>query len=160
MILTGAFERTIDAKNRIQIPSPMREALGGANGDFYIVPGQRENTLEFYPAAYFEAKVASLGTDEIAGEEALDFEQTFFSLASRVGMDKQGRVVLPERQLAMVQLGTEVYLTGAHYRLDLWRKSDYDGFISGAASRRGTVQAFMRKGRRVSSRPEGNGIGQ
>lgn len=159
MILTGAYERTIDAKNRIQIPSPAREALGGPTGVFFIVPGERANTLAFFPEAYFEAKVASMGTDEIAGQDALDFEQTFFSLASRVEMDKQGRVVLPERQLAMVQIGTEVYLTGAYYRLDLWRKSDYEAFIAEAASRRATVQAFMRMGRRGAARPDERGSG-
>lgn len=149
MVFTGAYERAIDEKNRIQIPAPFRNAVDPERngGAFYVVPGERDNTLAFYPEKYFDQKVASMRTDEIAGPEALDFEQMFFSLASRVEMDKQGRLVLPERQLSMVELGTEVYITGAHYRLDLWRKSDYDKFIKEVGSRRSVLQSFLRMGR-------------
>lgn len=148
MIFTGAYERTIDDKNRIQIPAPFRNALDPERngGAFYIILGERDNTLAFYPEKYFHDKAAAMRTDQIPGPEALDFEQMFYSLASRVEMDKQGRVVLPERQLGMVDLGAEVLVTGAHYRLDLWRKSDYDKFIQEAGSRRSVLQSFLRMG--------------
>lgn len=147
MLFTGAYERSIDDKNRIQIPAPFRNAVDPERGGgaFYIVPGERDNTLAFYPEPYFQDLVASLGTNQIPGPEALDFEQMFFSLAVRVEMDKQGRIVLPERQLSMVDLGTEVYVTGAQYRLDLWRKSDYDKFIQEVGSRRSVLQNFLRR---------------
>jgi len=150
MLLTGAYERSIDDKKRVQIPAPFRNAVAPdeSGAAFFIVPGERENTLSFYPEKYFLDKVATLRTDQIPGPEALDFEQMFFSLASRVEMDKQGRVVLPERQLAMVDLGAEVYLTGAHYRVDLWRKSDYERFIQEVGSRRSVLQNFLRMGSR------------
>jgi len=146
MIFTCAHERTNDDKNRSQIPAPFRNAVDPerTGGAFYVVPGERENTLSFYPERYFEAKIASMRTDEIAGQDALDFEQMFFSLAGRVEMDRQGRIVLPERQLSMVDVGTEVYITGAHYRLDLWRKSSYEAFLAEVGSRRSVLQNFLR----------------
>jgi MraZ protein len=151
MIFTGAYERSIDEKKRIQIPAPFRNVVDPDRngGTFYIVPGERENTLALYPEKYFNDKVASLRTDQIPGQEALDFEQMFFSLASRVEMDKQGRVVLPDRQLSMVDLGAEVYVTGAHYRLDLWRKSDYERFLQEVVSRKSVLQNFLRMGGRA-----------
>jgi transcriptional regulator MraZ len=146
MIFTDAHERSIDDKNRIQIPAPYRNALDpNRNGvALYVVPGERDNTISIYPERFFEDKVASLRTDQIAGDDALDFEQSFFSLSSRVDMDKQGRLVLPERQLEMNSLGKEVYVTGAHYRLDVWRKGDYEAFLSDVSSRRRKLQGFLR----------------
>ncbi len=145
-IFTDAYERTIDEKNRIQIPAPHRNILDAdrQGAALYVVPGERSNTLSLYPEEYFEQKVGSVRTDEIPGADALDFEQMFFSLASRVEMDRQGRLVLPERQLAMTGLGKEVYVTGVHYRLDVWNKADYESFLREVASRRGKLQSFMR----------------
>ncbi len=146
MIFTDAFERSIDEKNRLQIPAPYRNALDPdrQGAALFVVPGERDNTLSLYPEKYFEEKVASMGTDEVAGSDALDFEQMFFSVASRVEMDKQGRLVLPERQLAMTDLGKDIYVTGAHYRLDVWKKDDYEAFLREIASRRGKLTYFLR----------------
>ncbi len=147
MIFTDAHERTIDDKNRIQIPAPYRGALDPERrgAALYVVPGERSNTLLLYPEQYFEEKVASMRMDQSPGADALDFEQMFFSLASRVEMDGQGRLVLPERQLRMVELGKEIYITGAHYRLDVWNRPDYDDFLREVASRQVQLQSFLRR---------------
>ena len=152
MIFTDAFERGIDDKHRIQIPAPYRHALeSGRHGSaLYVAPGQRANTLSFYPEKFFEEKATALCTHEIPGDEALDFEQMFFSLASRVELDKQGRVVLPERQLAMVDLGKDVCIAGADYRFDIWRKSAYEIYMGDAAKQRSALHSFMRgRGKRT-----------
>ncbi len=148
MIFTGAHVRNVDEKNRVQIPAPFRNIVDPdrSGAAFYVVPGERDNTLAFYPEKYFHEKVKSMRTDQIPGQDSLDFEQLFFSMSDRVEMDKQGRLVLPERQLAMVQLdkGQDVYITGSQYRIDLWRKSDYEEFIRQMASRRSILQNFLR----------------
>ncbi len=146
MIFTDAHERSIDDKHRLQIPAPYRNALDPdrQGAVLYVAPGERSNTLSVYPEKYFEEKVATMRTDEVPGSDALDFEQMFFSVASRVEMDKQGRLVLPERQLAMTTVGKEVYVTGAHYRLDVWNKGDYEEFIREVESRRSKLTYFLR----------------
>lgn len=147
MIYTDAYERTIDPKNRIQIPSEFRSGLDPeVDGDaFYLSPGERNNTLSLYPSRRFEERVKRLRTGGIAGDESLAFEQVFYSLVSRLEMDKQGRVVLPERQLSMVNLGKEVTLAGANDRIDVWRTSDYREFINQAfAQRWHQLQRFLR----------------
>lgn len=153
MIFTDVYERTIDDKNRTQIPAPYRNGLDPERDGkaFYVVPGERNHTLSFYPERYFERRIESIRTDDVPGSEALDFEQMFFSLASRVELDKQGRVVLPERQLAMVDLGKEICIAGADYRFDIWRKSAYEDFIRDAVDRRSALQGFLR-GRGTAAR--------
>ncbi len=120
----------------------------------FIVPGERGNTLSIYTETYFCDKAASLRTDEIAGPDAIDFEQMFFGSASRVEMDSQGRVVLPERQLSMVDLGAEIYVVGAQYRIDLWRKTDYEAFMQEVVARRGSLHQFLRRPGRAAPSPE------
>ena len=87
----------------------------------------------------------ALRTGRIAGDEALAFEQVYYSLASRLDMDKQGRVVLPERQLSMVNLGKQITLAGANDRIDLWQIAEYKEFIAGNFEQRWhQLQRFLR----------------
>ena len=148
MPFTGAYERTIDAKNRIQIPAQFRTAMDAdAQGEsFYICPGERRNTLSLYPERTFEERARQLGTDEISGEDSLAFEQLYYSLASKLEMDKQGRVVLPERQLSLVDLGKEITLTGAATRVDIWATTEYQEFLQTSFNTRWPdLQKFMRQ---------------
>ncbi len=147
MIFTDAYERTIDAKNRIQIPSEFRNGLDPeVDGDaFYLCPGERQNTLSLRPSRKFEQWVRALGTGRIAGDEPLAFEQLFYSLASRLEMDKQGRVVFPERQISMVNLGKEITLAGANDRIDVWRTGEYQEFVKANFEQRWPqLQKFLR----------------
>ncbi len=143
---TDAYVRNIDSKNRLQIPAQMRGVINPEldGKSMFLVPGGRDNTLSLYTEAYFCEKAASLRTDERDDPDAIDFEQMFFGSASRIELDSQGRLVLPERQLAMVDLGTEVYVVGAQYRIDLWRKSGYEAFMQDVASRRSALHRVLR----------------
>lgn len=151
MLFTDAYERTLDEKNRLQIPAEYRNAMEPERDGtaFYVVLGERNNTLSLYGENYFAERAEAIRSDEIPGPEALDFEQLFFSSASRVEADRQGRIVLPERQLALVDLGTDLYVTGSYQRLDIWRKSDYESFVKDAAARRAALQGFLRRPRSV-----------
>ncbi len=158
MVFTDAYERTIDAKNRIQIPAQFRgvmdpEVDGVA---FYLCPGERRNTLSLYPERAFQQRAEQLKTEAISGEDSLAFEQLYYSLASRLEMDKQGRVVLPERQLSLVEIGKEVTLAGASTRIDVWATNEYQEFLRNAfASRWPDLQKFVRRTleQRVNGKP-------
>lgn len=147
MIFTDAYERTIDTKNRIQIPAEYRHGLDPEiNGDaFYLCPGERRSTLSLYPTKVFERRVASIRTHKIPGDESLSFEQLFYSLASRLELDKQGRVILPSRMLEMVGLGKEVTLAGANDRIDVWNTAEYQEFVKTNYEQRWQqLQRFLR----------------
>ncbi len=131
MTFTDAYERTIDAKNRLQIPSQIRDALesGSDRPVWYLVPGSRSGTLSLYPNDQFEAMARFMDTQPFPDGKALTFQQLFYSMASRIEMDKQGRVALPDRILKRADIGTEVMLTGVGNHLDLWKRAVYEEFL-------------------------------
>lgn len=147
MIFTFAYERTIDAKNRLQIPAPWRAAWDPSRDRpvVYICPGVRENTLSLYTEAYFENRASQMQTEYMDAPDSLDFEQAFFAAVLRQELDGQGRVTFPEEILGMVDLGREVVLAGAKVRIDIWRKSDYEAFRATDMSKRWeTFRKYMR----------------
>lgn len=132
MPFTGSYEHAIDAKHRLSIPSAIRSAMHPErDGDhFYLVPGQRQGTLSMYGNRRFEAMADSRPWGDLPLADEITYDQLFFSLATCIEMDKQGRVVLPERVLSSAGIGREVMITGANDHLDLWNRADYESFVA------------------------------
>ncbi len=63
----------------------------------------------------YAASEASLLPDE----DLLEFEELLYSQASRVEMDKSGRIRVPERLLKQASLGSSVVLLGVKDHLEL-----------------------------------------
>ena len=125
---TGQYERTIDAKKRIQLPSPFRAVIdpeGGGVG-LFITFGEYRGTLSIFTETGFESLAARMETEFLSGPESRRFELQFYALASRVDMDKQGRFVLPNKLVKKARLSTEVYLVGQKHRIDIWNREDLD----------------------------------
>ncbi len=125
---TGQFERTIDEKNRIQLPSQLRSSIDEERDGklLYITLGQHGGTLSIFTEKGFEALAGRTETEFQSGPEALRFELQFFGLASSIEMDKQGRFVLPDRLVKKARLGSDVVLVGQGSRIDVWDPAALD----------------------------------
>ena len=151
-MFTDGYDRTLDDKHRIQIPAPFRSAIDPATDGtaFYVTLGERENTLSLYTEGYFNRKARSMAIENVADRAGREFAQLFFYFSSRVELDKQGRILLPEKQLNLLKLprpDSELYLAGAMYRIDIWRKPDYEKFVeANMDSFRGEMHRFLSLG--------------
>ncbi len=127
-ILIGQYERTIDDKNRLQLPAQVRSALDSdADGrGFYVTLGEYKGTLSLFPERTFEQLASRVETEFMPGADSRKFELQFYGLASHVDVDKQGRILIPERLRKKARLQSDVYLIGQKYRLDIWNRADFD----------------------------------
>jgi MraZ protein len=130
------YDKMLDEKNRLQIPSEFRSTMDPeTDGDsFYLCPGERDNTLSLYPNKLWEAMVKELRTRRLPVQQAVAFEEWYYSLCCRLDMDPQGRIVLPKWQLERVKLGKEITLAGANDRIEVWRTSDHREFLEAPTS--------------------------
>lgn len=127
-VFTGQFDRTVDAKNRIQLPAPLRAAINPKKDGpgLYITLGERRGTLSIYTERAFEALSARLETEFEADENAQRFELQFYGLTNRVDVDAQGRFVVPEKLLRKARLREQVVLVGQKFRIDVWSPAELD----------------------------------
>ena len=132
MFLVGTYELTVDAKNRVSIPFPIRRKLDPARDghSFYVLPGQRPGTLALYPESYFEQVRPALA-EESMSEETQRWRQFEYSQAALLDPDSQGRILIPERLLKRSGIEREVTLTGAQDHLVLWNRDDFAKFEDG-----------------------------
>ncbi len=135
MVFTGTYEHTIDAKNRLAIPSDIRAMLhdrGDSSGQkasyLYVTLGEG-NALCLYTEQGFELRAVELDRSELESDQLLAYERVFFSLAKRVEIDKQGRIRLPESLLKMTNFSSEVVLIGVKDHLEIHDRQTWQDHI-------------------------------
>lgn len=156
MLFTGNYPRTIDVKNRIQIPAPLRAEMG-TEGDtvvLFVVPGERANTLSIFTRESFLAQVERISSETIDSPDVLDFE-LYYALAERIELDKSGRMVIPESLLSRVKLSKEIVLAGRHTQIDIWCAEEFYECIKTRFEPRWPIlQRFVRGQRRPAAAGE------
>ncbi len=127
-IFTGQYDRTLDSKNRIQIPAQLRSAMDPKrDGDgLYVTLGEHRGTLSIYTEREFEALASRMETEFMPGEKSRRFELQFYSLATFVEPDKQGRLVLSDQLVRKAKLKDELVLVGQKRRIDVWNKQEFE----------------------------------
>lgn len=96
---------------------------------FYLVPGKRRGTLALYADQYFERYAEACHATLTDNDEKEDFEQVFYAMATLLDIDKQGRVILPQRVMQRAGLGKRVTLAGQRDHMVIWNRDRFDQFI-------------------------------
>jgi MraZ protein len=122
----GTFEHTLDAKNRLTVPSRFRAALSGR---LFLVKGS-DSCISVYPdqtySALAEAALAGLNP---LSSQARELKRFFYGNATEVELDSAGRVMLTQRHLEHAGIGgREVVVTGAGDCLELWDRSAWEAY--------------------------------
>jgi len=125
-VLLGEHELTLDEKNRLLIPAELRRLIPPDQGDsLYLVPGTNRVPW-LYCERYYEDLVMQVPGEAIPDEDLHTYDQLVFGTASKLAMDKAGRILLPERTVKRAELGKEVMLIGVKDHLELWRPEAWE----------------------------------
>lgn len=118
MLFVGAFERQLDDKGRVALPSRFRVGLGES---CYLAKGKNK-CVTVVPAAVFEAEADAMRARVAAGELPLNQLRALAGSAQLVAIDKQGRVNIDEalRDFAGLVPESPVKVAGAFDRLEIW----------------------------------------
>lgn len=153
MLFTGQAEITIDAKQRLSVPSKFRARMpepgGDAKASWFCVPWPDGPLLRLYPDSVFE-RLASLREDSLTPDEDIAaLEATLFGYAEQIDMDAAGRVRLPKLHLDLVEMPSEVVVIGVRNRLEIRSRAAWQG------SEKQRFKDLASLVRRIESRPGG-----
>ena len=125
LVFIGTYEHTIDAKNRLAIPSDVRAQIRAASGadpsdsiGFYVTLGEAK-ALYLYTESGFEQRAVDLIQSDADPDQLLVYERLYFSLTRRVEMDSVGRIRLPENLIKLAALGNDVVLLGVNDHFEI-----------------------------------------
>lgn len=118
MLFVGAWERQLDDKGRVALPSRFR---GGLGEQCYLAKG-RGMCVSVVPSATFEAEAEEMRQRVASGEVPLNQLRALAGSAQLVTIDKQGRVNIDEALRTFAGLAPEspVTVAGAFDRLEIW----------------------------------------
>lgn len=120
--LIGQFEKPLDDKSRLVVPSELRRGLGG---DELVLMRWFHRSLALFPKETWMAMAESINETGDYSEEALGARRQFYSRSRPVALDKQGRFLIPEDMRAYALMDRDVVLTGDWDKVLLWSRSRY-----------------------------------
>ena len=123
MSFVGSFSHSLDAKNRVFIPSKFRDELGK---EFYITR-KFDTYLSVYTAEEWEAYVQKIS--ELPEADAEEFQDFILGAAQKCIPDASGRIVLDERLMRHAKIEKNIVFVGSGKQIrvfaeDIWNERE------------------------------------
>jgi len=130
MLLTGTFNRVLDEKQRIAIPTHLRDALPCPPGSgLYVTPGM-DNSLTLCTEAAFQLLGQRLAQSPPTRQDVRAFSRLFYGQAKYVELDRHGRIRIPQELAMLAKLQKEVVLVGVQDHLELWAADVWQSYVA------------------------------
>jgi len=99
----GEYQHSVDTKGRLIVPSKFREQLGNT----FVITRGLDNCLFGYPMDEWRKLEEKLKELPMTKKDARAFARFFFSGATEVEIDKQGRINIPSTLSTYAKLEKE-----------------------------------------------------
>ena len=123
-MLIGEYQHSLDAKNRIIVPSKLREDLGNK----FILTKGLDGCLYIYPAEEWKKLQEKLKLLPLTDKDARAFIRFFFAGACEVEVDKQGRGLIPQNLKEYAGIEKEIVTIGVLSRVEVWSREKWDEY--------------------------------
>ena len=120
----GEYNHSVDAKNRISIPSKFREELDGK----FIMTKGLDGCLYIYTMNECKKLEQKLSSLPLTNKDARAFVRFFFSGASEIEIDKQGRALIPQNLKDYADVKKEIVSIGVSSRIEIWSKEKWNEY--------------------------------
>ncbi|MBQ1407570.1 MAG: division/cell wall cluster transcriptional repressor MraZ [Eubacterium sp.] len=122
-MFVGEYNNSIDDRNRLIIPSKMRDELGQK----CILAKGVDPCIEIYPEqAWNERMMHIMSSLRESKKESRAILRTISKNAVNTEVDKQGRVVLPQGFIRDLNIKKDVVTVGATNKIEVWSKATWD----------------------------------
>ena len=119
-MLSGEFNHSLDAKNRMFIPAKHREALGSS---FMVVRSIRGNCIKVYSMEEWENFLTPI--KQLPRKTAEDTFRFLHRNAAQVTPDSQGRILLPQGLVDHAQIVKGAVVVGCGDYAEIWSEELY-----------------------------------
>jgi MraZ protein len=121
----GQYEHTLDAKNRLTIPSRFRAALS----DGVILARSLDPCVSIYTPDGWERFTSEwIRTRDPFDPEARKVERHFHGGSFDTSLDAAGRIMLPPLLIERAGLAKEVVVVGCDDRIEVWDRDRWRSY--------------------------------
>ena len=120
----GEYQHSIDAKGRMIVPAKFRELLG----ETFVLTRGLDQCIFGYPMDEWRKLEEKLKDLPMTKKDARAFARFFFSGATEVEVDKQGRINLPSTLIEFANLEKECVVLGVSSKIEIWAKAAWENY--------------------------------
>src|SRR5680860_885648 len=113
-MLIGEYIHTLDEKNRMSLPVKFRKEIGSS---VVIAPGL-DNCLSLFTVKEWQKISGKLSNSSMLASDNRSFSRFMFGQAIDVGVDSQGRILIPENLKNRSKLSSKVVVIGVQNRVE------------------------------------------
>lgn len=121
--LCGAYDRTLDAKNRIVMPPKFKEVFND-NEEFILVCLPNDNYLSVYTEAEYDALMEEVLFPH-DGVNRKRLQRFVYSRTEKCTLDAQSRFVIKPSLAELAGITRDVKMIGIGKRVELWDPESY-----------------------------------
>ena len=120
----GEYQHALDSKNRMIVPSKLREELGNK----FVITKGLDGCLYAYPQDEWKNLEEKMKTLPLTNRDARSFVRFFFAGACEIEMDKQGRGLIPQNLKEYAGIEKEIVSIGVLTRVQIWSKEKWQEY--------------------------------
>lgn len=122
----GEFNNKLDAKGRMIVPSKFRKELS----DRFVITRGLDKCLFGYTEDEWSRIEESMRNLSLTKRDARKFMRLFFSGATLVEVDKQGRINIPQNLRTYAGLEKDCTVIGVSSRIEIWDTDEWTDFYT------------------------------
>ena len=127
----GRYEHSIDDKGRLSIPSRFREALARRRQKVLVLT-DFDSCVAAYPLDEWRRLEDRIRKQSTLQKDVRAFLRLFYSGATEMPVDPQGRLLIPPQLRERAGLTREVMIIGVLNKIEIWSKARWDEFLARA----------------------------
>jgi MraZ protein len=126
----GEYHHAIDRKGRLIIPAKYRKALKANYAEKLYATRGLDKCLFVFTEEEWKMQEQGFKKMSFTRTDSRKFNRLFFSGASELTFDKQGRVLIPKYLKKYAQIKKDVMIVGVSNRFEIWDKDMWDKYYS------------------------------
>ncbi|MDD3897721.1 MAG: division/cell wall cluster transcriptional repressor MraZ [Syntrophomonadaceae bacterium] len=126
----GEYQHSLDSKGRITVPSRFREQLG----EKFVATKGLDNCIFLYPMEEWKTIEEKLKSLPFTRADVRSFARFFFSGASEMEIDRQGRTLMPVNLREYASIDKDLIIIGVGSRIEIWSAANWGKYTLEAES--------------------------
>lgn len=122
----GEYQHSVDIKGRLIVPAKFRDQLS----DSFIITRGLDNCLFGYPMDEWRKLEEKLKELPVTKKDARAFVRFFFSGATEVEIDRQGRINIPTTLLQYANIVKDCVIIGVASRIEIWAAQKWQDYYT------------------------------
>ncbi|MCU0666804.1 MAG: division/cell wall cluster transcriptional repressor MraZ [Candidatus Omnitrophica bacterium] len=126
----GEYFHSIDRKGRLILPSRFREAAKNNFIERFFITRGLDRCLFMFAEEEWRTQENKFKALSFTKQESRNFNRLYFSGASEIVPDKQGRILLPQYLKDYALIKKDVVVVGVSNRVEIWSRDKWNEFYN------------------------------